>query len=73
MNHILSLLSGANILFLCICVIMSLVVGSVWYHPRVFGHVYARWMGLPIPKPGQMPKGMASTFIAEIVSRFMYF
>lgn len=52
---------------------MSLVVGSVWYHPRVFGHVYARWMGLPIPKPGQMPKGMASTFIAEIVSRFMYF
>ena len=73
MNHIFSFISVSNLVFLALCVIMSLVIGSLWFHPRVFGNVYARWMGLPVPKPGQMPKGMAMTFIAEIISRILYF
>ena len=73
MNAFFSIFSLSDILFLCVCVIMSLVVWSLWFHAKVFWNLYARWMGLPVPKPGQMPKGMAQTFLAEIVSRIMYF
>ncbi len=74
MNEILSTFLLSDLLFLVTCVVMSLIIGSLWFHPRVFGTLYARWMGLPIPKPGaKMPKGMAGTFMAEIISRVMYF
>jgi len=57
MDLLLYLLSSTNWAFVAVCVVMSLVFGSIWFHPKVLGTKYARWMKLPTPA-GKMPEGM---------------
>ena len=72
MGPILSLLSSTDWFFVATCDFMSLVFGSIWFHPKVLGTAYARWMKLPTPA-GKMPEGMATTIVFEIMSRILYF
>lgn len=72
MDLLLYLLSSTNWAFVAVCVVMSLVFGSIWFHPKVLGTKYARWMKLPTPA-GKMPEGMWTTFVFEIISRILYF
>lgn len=72
MNPLLSLLSSTHWMFVAACVVISLVFGSIWFHPKVLGTAYARWMKLPMPA-GKMPEGMGMTFVFEIISRILYF
>ena len=73
MDFIIELLANANWAFIVICTTLSIFIWAGWFHPKVFGTAYARWMKLPLPEVGKMPQGMVLTFICEFASRILYF
>lgn len=72
MTPLTSLLASTDWLFVLVSVVMSMIVGWIWYHEKVFGNLYGRWMKMP-KMVGETPEGIAMAFAGEILSRILYF
>ncbi len=62
-----------NFLAVFACTVLAVVIGSVWFHPKVFG---AEWIRLACPggvpsNAGMTKKGMMKQYGMQIVASFL--
>lgn len=63
-------LASVNWLAVVICVVVNLVVGSLWYHPKTFFNTWRKAQNLPeTMTPGGV--NMAAVWILTIVAAFV--
>jgi len=62
-----------NYLALFLAAVSSMVVGSIWYMPAVFGKAWMRLSGVKMQKMGGSQAGMTYglTFVASLVTAFV--
>lgn len=75
MNPLTALLATTDRRFVISCVIMSLLLGMIWYHQKVFWKQYGRWMKFPVDEDCEDAKNkpMLGALIGETISRILYF
>lgn len=63
-----------NYLAVFLAAASTMVVGFIWYSPKVFGTIWAGLAHVDInrkPKPGEMAWLMGSTFVASLVTAYV--
>jgi uncharacterized protein YacL len=63
-----------NYLAVFLAAISTMVVGSIWYHPKVFGTIWSRFTKVDLNAdytPSQMAMKFGGVFIASLVSAYV--
>jgi Protein of unknown function (DUF1761) len=76
-NPIYNLLATTNWWFVITSTIIAMIIGAIWFSPKVFGTLYGKRMNIDMdcsktPKEEQM-KEMMRSMAGELVSRFLYY
>lgn len=65
---------SVNYLAVLLAALSTMVVGGIWYTPRIFGKTWAKLTGVNLnktPKGGEMAWLFGSTFVASLVTAYV--
>jgi hypothetical protein len=57
--------AGVNWLAVIVAAVAGIIVGFIWYAPRVFGRRWARASGIELPQPGEV---QPMTYIGGVIT-----
>lgn len=76
-NPVVNLLMTTDRLFVLVAVVVSSVVGMLWYSPKLFWTYFMKWMHFPVEMTQltetQKKQLMGRNMIFETLSRVLYF
>jgi hypothetical protein len=74
-NPIFNILMATNRWFVVVGVIISTLLGMIWYGPALFGNLYGKWMNIKMEGVSDEEKkaSMMRSMPWELLSRVLYF